>query len=93
MKEKFRKFQFEVLPYLAIPFFISAFILAGGDCTVIPNTKLCPSECICWKCMYHEIYDYCCSDTKCNVDCPEDGLGQKCPKFQPIHVQTSGLNK
>ena len=29
MKDKFLKFQYEVLPYLAYPFFIGAFILAG----------------------------------------------------------------
>jgi hypothetical protein len=29
MKDKFRKFQFEVLPYLAIPTFIACYILAG----------------------------------------------------------------
>ena len=30
MKEKFRKIQFEVLPYLAGPVFIFLFILAGA---------------------------------------------------------------
>lgn len=59
---------------------------------MIPNPKLCSPDCICWKCAYHETYDYCCTHTKCNIDCPEDGA-QKCPKFTPIHVQTSGLNK
>lgn len=29
MKDKFRKFQFEVLPYFAIPFGIVAFYLAA----------------------------------------------------------------
>nr|DAF90522.1 MAG TPA: hypothetical protein [Podoviridae sp. ctdet19] len=44
--------------------------------------------------MYHEIYDYCCSDTKCNVDCPEDGPGQTCPKFTPIRSsQLDLINK
>lgn len=29
MKNKFHKFQFEVLPYLAIPVFLIGFVLAG----------------------------------------------------------------
>ena len=59
---------------------------------MIPNPKLCPPECICWKCAFHKMYEYCCTHTKCNIYCPEDGA-QKCPKFTPIQVQTSGLNK
>lgn len=29
MKDKFRKFQFEVLPYLAGPVFLIGFVIAG----------------------------------------------------------------
>ena len=63
---------------------------------MIPNPKLCPPDCICWKCknqLNQLKHIYCCSLTHHNLDCPEDKLGQHCPDFTPIQVQTSGLNK
>nr|DAO03971.1 MAG TPA: hypothetical protein [Caudoviricetes sp.] len=48
---------------------------------------------MCWRCAWHEVYECCCNDTAHNLDCPEMNLGQSCPDFTPIQVQTSGLNK
>lgn len=60
---------------------------------MIPNPDLCQRDCICWRCK-NNTKGYCCAELPHhNLDCPEDKLGQHCPDFEPIQVQTSGLNK
>lgn len=60
---------------------------------MIPNTKYCRQECICWRCK-HKVKGYCCAETKHHIlGCPEEKTGQSCPDFTPIQVHTSGLNK
>lgn len=59
-----------------------------------PNPKYCQKECICWRCK-NRTGDNCCYEEygTYQIVCPEFTKFQKCPKFQPIHVQASGLNK
>ena len=60
---------------------------------MIPNPKYCRKDCICWRCK-HKVKGYCCAEIPHhNLDRPEDKLGQHCPDFTPIRVQSTGLDK